>query len=237
MSEGYRVRARPLTGEQSLASLLKYAALAAQHGVQSTQALAVRNRIVEGNLGLVFVVWKAHGRRLIPLDDVLGIGAQGLIKAVERFDHTRGYRFSTYAAWWIRHALGRTGQNEAFTIRVPVHVQNPTTSAKAECRDAAVAARRLRSLDTPVSEDSGDTFGSLLHDDAQTAFDAIHNEQQATALTRAMAALPARLRAVVEQRSEGRTLAELAADMGASREQVRQLEAEALGQLRRALAA
>lgn len=115
-----------LKPDQTRALLQRYAEARAAHGAESPEAVTIRNRIVAGNLGLVFTIWKAHARRHVPHDEVLGIGAQGLIKAVERFDLAHGVRFSTYAAWWIRHALGRTAQNEGHTIRVPVHARSET---------------------------------------------------------------------------------------------------------------
>jgi RNA polymerase sigma factor (sigma-70 family) len=223
-AEAYRVRARPLTAEQTLTLLREYAAWATQHGAQSAPAVALRNRIVEGNVGLVFLVWKMHSQRLVPLDDALGIGAQGLITAVERFDAAHGVRFSTYATWWIRHSLCRTGRNEGFTIRVPIHAQSGEAKT-GERVDAAQAARRLRSLDTPM-EGSRTTYGNMMPDEqALAAFDAIDDDNQRAALTEALAALPAQLRAVLEQRSEGRTLADVAEALGLRREKVRQLEA------------
>jgi DNA-directed RNA polymerase sigma subunit (sigma70/sigma32) len=128
--------------------LAEYAALRAQHGSQSPEVVAVRNRIVEGNLGLAFDIWRKGYSQRVPYEDVLGIGAQGLMKAIERFDCSRGLRFSTYAVHWIRHALGRTYQNEATIVRVPVHAQGSKKAG--QCRTAADAARRMCSLDATL---------------------------------------------------------------------------------------
>lgn len=231
------MRAPALKPDQTMALLREYAAAVTEHGAQSAPALAIRNRIVAGNLGLVFMVWKAHARRQVPYGDVLGIGAQGLIKAVERFDLTHGVRFATYAAWWIRHVLSRTAANERHTIRVPVHAQTGG-ARKAQCRDAADAARRVRSLDVPMAEDSSTTFGAMLPDaEATAAVDAFEADDQHTALARALARLPEPQRRVAELRSQGWTLAEVAAALGVSREHARQLESQAYSRLRRAFRA
>jgi RNA polymerase primary sigma factor len=230
-----RVYPRALTHEKTQARLREYAARVREHGPDSPAAIEVRNRIVEGNLGLVFQTWKARGRR-VPHDDVLGTGTQGLITAVERFDVSRGLRFSTYATHWIRHALGRTFANEGNTIRVPVHAQGPASDAKAECRDAAEAARRMRSLDTPIVEGSRETYADMTEDhDALAPFDAVDDGRQAAQLARAVAALPDEHRQVIALRGEGLTLAEVATKLGTTRELVRRLESEALARLRRAL--
>lgn len=229
-------RRQPLSHEATDALLRQYAASAAKHGAQSPEAVRVRNRIVEGHLGLIFVVWTRYRLR-VAHEDALGIGTPGLIKAVERFDLARRVRFSTYAIWWIRHALCRTAQNECNTVRVPVHLQGRQSREKAECREAAEAARRVSSLDV-LTDDSRETYANTFEDaDALEAFEAIDADGQAAELGRAVATLDARLRKVLNLRSQDLTRDEIAARHGISRERVRQLEGEALGRLRRTLGA
>ncbi len=83
---------------------------------------ASRNGFVEANLGLVVSVARRYERRLFSLSDLIQEGNAGLLKAVDRFDPERGNRFSTYAVWWIRHAIGRALSDRGREIRLPVHV-------------------------------------------------------------------------------------------------------------------
>ncbi|HET6613906.1 MAG TPA: sigma-70 family RNA polymerase sigma factor, partial [Kofleriaceae bacterium] len=86
------------------------------------EALAARNRFVRANLGLVVSVARRYAHGGLPLADLIQEGNLGLIKAVTRFDHRRGFRFSTYATWWIRHAIGRAVADKGRTVRLPVHM-------------------------------------------------------------------------------------------------------------------
>ena len=90
---------------------------------QSEQAsIRSRNKFVQANLGLVVSVARRYQHGGLPLTDLIQEGNLGLIKAVSRFDHRRGFRFSTYATWWIRHAIGRALADKGRTVRVPVHI-------------------------------------------------------------------------------------------------------------------
>ena len=86
------------------------------------QANRIRNRFVESNLGLVVSVARRYQFSGMSLPDLVQEGNLGLLKAVTRFDDRRGFRFSTYATWWIRHAIGRGVADKSRTVRVPVHV-------------------------------------------------------------------------------------------------------------------
>jgi RNA polymerase primary sigma factor len=85
-------------------------------------AIESRNKFVQANLGLVVSVARRYQHGGLPLTDLIQEGNLGLIKAVSRFDHRRGFRFSTYATWWIRHAIGRALADKGRTVRVPVHI-------------------------------------------------------------------------------------------------------------------
>lgn len=86
------------------------------------EARRIRDRFIAANLGLVVSIARRYERRLFSFSDLIQEGNTGLLKAVDRFDPDRGFRFSTYAVWWIRHAIGRALSDRGREIRLPVHV-------------------------------------------------------------------------------------------------------------------
>jgi len=153
---------------------------------------ALRDRFIRANLRLVVSVAKKHGGGTLSLADLIQEGNFGLMKAVQRFDPSRGYRFSTYASWWIRHAISRALSDKNRTVRLPVHLleahkrlqrtiaafeqSSGRSPSDAELmRILGVNPRRLRtlqrqsaepaySLDRPVSESSQQNFVDMLVD-------------------------------------------------------------------------
>ncbi len=151
-----------------------------------------RNRFMSANLRLVIYVAKRHGRHRLPLGDRVQEGNLGLLKAIDRFDPERGFRFSTYAAWWVRHMVTHALTTHGRTVRVPAHVHRmftkmrmakPALEAKlgraATDEDFAnhlgVSQARIRwtrdamqmnavSLDVPANND-GQPLGATLEDD------------------------------------------------------------------------
>jgi RNA polymerase primary sigma factor len=99
-----------------------FAGWAASVRAAERSAAAARNHFVEANLGLVVTIAHRFVGYGMPFPDLIQEGNLGLIKAVSRFDHRRGFRFSTYANWWIRHLITRAIQDKSRTVRVPVHV-------------------------------------------------------------------------------------------------------------------
>ncbi len=176
-----------------------------------------RSKFVEANLRLVVSLVHKMGRGQLPLHDLIQEGNLGLMKAVDRFDPARGVRFSTYAAWWIRHAVSRAIADKARAVRLPVHMveqrsklrrlsrnfiaehgREPTDVELAELAELRVdRLRQARcflvaegvSLDAPIGERGRETVGDLMRDGTEATDQALVSRELLTELKVSLAQL------------------------------------------------
>jgi RNA polymerase primary sigma factor len=186
-----------------------------------------KNRMIESNLRLVVANAKRYRGLGLPFLDLIQEGILGLIRAVEKFDHRRGFKFSTYATWWIRQAMQRALQQQSRTIRIPVHVgqelsrvrqaerklsgelgRDPTGEEVAahvgltiEQLDELRAAERVPvSLETKVGTDGDTELGALLPQEGPSPFDELEVELAEKSIRKALERLDERGRKVIELR-------------------------------------
>jgi RNA polymerase primary sigma factor len=189
--------------------------------------LEAKSQLVNSNLRLVISNARKYQGHELPLLDLIQEGILGLIRATEKFDWRKGYKFSTYATFWIRQAIQRALDNRARTIRIPVHLgqrerkiaraqqelatrlgREPTDEelaetagiTLAELEEARAASRVVTSLDRPVGEDEETSFGALLASGERGPDEEVDILLRDDALRRALEQLPEQEREVVKLR-------------------------------------
>jgi RNA polymerase primary sigma factor len=262
---------RPIGGLGFTTESKSFQEFASEITKKSSVVKRAKNEFVKANLRLVVSIARRFNHGRLPLPDLIQEGNIGLMKAVERYDYRRGFRFSTYASWWIRHAISRALADKGRAVRLPVHMidayhriakserelqsklERPATTEEI-ASVTGIEAEKLEKMRTFLADNPVSLDRSLSEDDGRRLIDVLVDPNEAPSPPEQMMSSETQqemlkllsvlkpIEADILRKRFGlindheRTLKEIGDEYRLSRERVRQLQEQALGKMRKAMA-